>query len=67
MRGNLIKGSVISISIVAGALFLANNSVMGDATSPDDYQKWIAETYDFRFGANRQKSNFSAVFRLVEE
>ena len=53
MRGNLIKGSVISIWIIAGALFLANNFVKGDAMSPDDYQKWIAETYDFRFGADR--------------
>ena len=53
MRGNLVKASVISIWLIAGALFLANNFVKGDAMSPDDYQKWISETYDYRFGADR--------------
>ncbi len=53
VKGALIKRLVISIWILAGALFLVNNLVKSGAMSPEYYQKWIAATYDYRFGVDR--------------
>ena len=53
MKANLIKVSVILTWVISGAFFLGANLVKSDSISPDDYQKWISETYNYRFGTDR--------------
>src|SRR5689334_4658391 len=47
-----IKAVVISIWIIA-PLFIVSFTVKGDKISNEQYQKFIAENYDYRFGKDK--------------
>ncbi|NOT49456.1 MAG: tetratricopeptide repeat protein [Acidobacteria bacterium] len=45
---------IITTAFAAGAIYMFSGTIVSSrSASVDDYQKWIAETYDFRFGHDR--------------
>ncbi len=52
-RARLLKMIFLLVWIVYGSLSFNANFVKSNAMSPAEYQKWISETYDYRFGKDR--------------
>ena len=48
-----IKLLVVGFFIIAGGFFFIGNRTEGENMSVDDYNNWISQTYDFRFGKER--------------
>ncbi len=53
MKARLLKIIVISAWVIVGGLFFCSNFVISSLLPSSDYQKWIAETYDYRFGESK--------------
>src|SRR5258708_20095248 len=53
MKLKLVKVILLLAGIVYGSLSFSSNFVRSNSMSPAEYQKWISETYDYRFGKDR--------------
>ncbi len=53
MKLKLIKFAVCLLFLIFGASFVGANFVKSSRMTADEYQAWISETYDFRFGKDK--------------
>ncbi len=53
MSKRAIKFTVLSVWIIFGALFYNYSGADGSKMTAEEYQKWIADGYDYRFGADK--------------
>ncbi len=49
----LLKFSIVVVWIILGGLFFSVNYVKSNELSAPEYQKWISETYDYKFGEDK--------------
>lgn len=60
MKTRAIKFAAVSLFAAFGVLFCGFNFIESRKMSADEYHKWISETYDFRFGADKPFSPSNA-------
>lgn len=53
MNGKVLKLGIISLWLVVATMSLASYVVKSAGMSASEYQKWISETYAYRFGTDR--------------
>ena len=53
MRTKFVKFSVLSFWVAIGTMFFAGSFVKSSKMSVEEYNLWISESYDFRFGKNK--------------
>ncbi|MDQ6785371.1 MAG: tetratricopeptide repeat protein [Acidobacteriota bacterium] len=53
MKTRVIKIAVLLAWVIFGVLFYHINHASADKRTPEEYQKWISENYDYRFGADK--------------
>jgi mono/diheme cytochrome c family protein len=53
MKTRVIKIVILSAWVIFGALLYSVNHVNSSKMTDEEYNKWIGETYDFRFGADK--------------
>ena len=53
LRPRRIKLLVVGFFLIAGGFFFVGSRTEGEKMSVDDYNNWISQTYDFRFGKER--------------
>ncbi len=63
MKGRFVKVLIISVWIIFGSLIFSANYVKSNFISTADYQKWISETYDYRFGKDKPFAPSNATTR----
>jgi tetratricopeptide (TPR) repeat protein len=60
MKTKFVKFSVLSVWLLIGVVFLAGNFVKGSKMSLEEYNRWISESYDYRFGKDKAFSPSNA-------
>ncbi len=54
MKVNFLKFFIVLLMFLTGAAFYGFNRVQSSKMSRAEYNQWISETYDFRFGQERK-------------
>ncbi len=72
MKTRFLKVFIVAAFACLSVLAFKPGFVLGEGTSAEDYQKWIAETYDYRFGQDKpfgpsNASTFDGKFMAPEK
>jgi hypothetical protein len=60
MKTKFVKFSVLIVFLIIGAVFFGSNLADGKKMSAKEYNVWISESYDYRFGKDQPFSPSNA-------